>query len=410
VGKLLRLVVLVAVTSLLVAGVVVTVPTVVRAVYRHGSTTVADALPPLTSSYSEGSTVYASDGKTVLAVLRASKTQLPVKLDHVAPILIHAVLDTEDERFYEHGGIDLPSTIRALLSDSAGNNLQGGSTITQQLVKQVYLTPQRKLSRKIREAVIANRLEKLYTKNQILDAYLNTIYLGSGAYGVEAAAKAYWSETAAQLTLPQAALLAGLIQAPSGYDPIADPAAARARRTQVLGRMLHYKTIDRAQYRRANAAALPTTVTIKPVEISGPNGYYVAQVENQLLGPNSPLGATVDERRQVLFEGGLKIYTNLNLGAEAQAQAAVATETPVNSQGYVENLVSIDPSTGDVTALVAGPDYAVNSFDVVTQGHRQPGSGFKIFTLLAALQAGDSILDPVDGTAPCAIPIPGNNG
>ncbi len=408
--KLLRLVLLLGITGVLVAGVVVTIPTVVRDIYRHGSTTVAAVLPPLTSTFADGSTVYAADGTTVLAVLRASKTQLPVQLSAVAPILIHAVLDTEDERFYQHGGIDLPSTIRALLSDSAGNSLQGGSTITQQLVKQVYLTPQRKLSRKIREAVIADRLEKLYTKNQILDAYLNTIYLGSGAYGVEAAAEAYWSEKASQVTIPQAALLAGLIQAPSGYDPVTNPAAARARRTEVLGRMLHYHTIDRAQYDSANATALPTTGAITPAPLSGPYGYYVAQVESQLLGPGSPLGATRDERSQVLFEGGLSIYTNLDLPAEAEAQRAVAAETPYNTGGYVENLVSIDPSSGNVTTLVAGPDYATNQFDVVTEGHRQPGSGFKIFTLLAALQAGDNVLDPVDGKSPCAIPFPGNDG
>jgi membrane peptidoglycan carboxypeptidase len=410
VRKLLRLVLLIAVTSLIVTGVAVAVPVAVRGIYRNGSISVANALAPLTSSFDEGSTVYAADGRTVLATLRASKTQLPVKLSAVSPLLIHAVLDTEDERFYQHGGIDFPSTIRALLNDSNGNSLQGGSTITQQLVKQVYLNSQRKLSRKIREAVIADRLEKLYTKNQILDAYLNTIYLGSGAYGVEAAAEGYWGEPASKLTLPQAALLAGLIQAPSGYDPIVYPAAARARRGQVLARMLHYKTITKAQENAANAAPLPTSVTIKPVQLQGIDGYYVAQVEAQLLGAKSPLGSTPAAREEALFDGGLKIYTNLRPIAQSEAEAAVVAGTPANTEGLEENLVSIDPTTGNVIAMIAGQDYAHHPEDVVTQGREQPGSGFKIFTLLAALQDGDSILDPVDGTSPCAIPFPGNDG
>jgi membrane peptidoglycan carboxypeptidase len=409
-----RLLLLVAAASLLVACAATTVPTVVLGIYRHGSTTVAAPLAPLSSKTDEGSTIYAANGTTVLATLRGSRTELPVKLTAIAPILIHAVLDTEDERFYEHGGIDLPSTLRAFFSDSAGHSLQGGSTIAQQLVKQEYLNSQRTLSRKLREAVIANRLEKLYTKNQILDTYLNIIYLGSGAYGVQAAAETYWGETAAQLTLPQAALLAGLIQAPSGYDPINYPAAARVRRSQVLGRMLHYHTITRSEYNTANAAPLPTSVatpTTAPTQLTGIDGYYVAQVENQLLNdPHSPLGATFAERKHALFDGGLKIYTNLDPTAQAQAEAAVTANTPANTQGIEESLVAINPANGNVTAMIAGQNYATSPLDVVTQGREQPGSGFKIFTLLAALEAGDSILDPVDGTSPCAIPFPGNDG
>jgi membrane peptidoglycan carboxypeptidase len=410
VRKLLRLVALVALMSLIVTGVVVTVPSVVRGIYRGGSSTVAAALTPLTSTFDEGSTVYASDNKTVLAVLRASRTQLPVQLSAVAPILIKAVLDTEDERFYEHGGIDLPSTIRALLNNSEGNNLQGGSTITQQLVKQVYVGSRRNVTRKLREAVIADRLEKLYTKDQILNAYLNTIYLGSGAYGVEAAAEAYWGETAAQLTLPQAALLAGLIQAPSGDDPVNFPANARARRAEVLARMVHYKTITQAESNAANAKALPTSATITPQRLTGIDGYYVEQVETQLLSAGSPLGSTLDQREALLFDGGLKIYTNLNVGNQAQAEAAVLAGTPANTQGLQEALVAMNPANGNVLAMIAGQNYAKHPLDIVTQGREQPGSGFKIFTLLAALKAGDTIADPVDGTAPCAIGFPGNTG
>ncbi|HLH46865.1 MAG TPA: transglycosylase domain-containing protein [Acidimicrobiales bacterium] len=407
--SLVRLVVAIAAGAVAIAAVAITVPLVVRGVYRHGSSTLADRLAPLTAVTDKGSTVYAANGQ-VLAVLHSSVTREPVALSAIPKILVHAVLDTEDERFYEHGGIDVPSMVRALLNDSQGGGLQGGSTITQQLVKQVYLTSQRTISRKIREAVIANRLQRRYSKNQILNAYLNTVYLGSGAYGVQAATETYWHEKVGKVTLPQAALLAGLIQNPSGYDPVANPAGARYRRGQVLSRMVHYHTITPAAAAKANAAPLPTKANVHPAKgLSGVDGYYVAQVERQLLAAGSPLGSSPSERYAALFNGGLKIYTNLDPTLQNDAETAVREITPANSSGYQEALVSIQPSTGEVEALIAGQNYAKEQFDVVTQGLRQPGSGFKIFTLLAALEHGDSIFDPVDGTSPCAIPFPGND-
>jgi membrane peptidoglycan carboxypeptidase len=411
VRRLLRFVAAMVAGVALVAVATVTVPMMGRDIYRHAATTVAEPIPPLSTVTEEGSTVYAADG-SVLAKLQPVQTRKPVKLWAISKILIKAVLDTEDRRFYQHGGIDFPSTIRAFLSDSSGGDFQGGSTITQQLVKQVYLTSARKLSRKVREAVIANRLEKLYTKRQILNAYLNIIYLGSGSYGVEAAAEAYWGVRARRVTLPEAALLAGLIQAPSGYDPIADPAAARTRRGQVLTRMLHYHDITRAQYRRANAAPLPTSVTTEQQPLKGLDAYYVAQVESVLLGPGSPLGSTPAQRSAALLGGGLQIYTNLSPTAQAQAEAAVLAETPpdATSQGIEENLVSIQPTTGAVTALIGGQNYQTQQKDPATSASFQAGSGFKIFTLLAALEHGESVNDEVDASAPCSVPFPQNLG
>ena len=174
-----------------------------------------------------------------------------MSLDQIRPILVQAVLDTEDHSFWDHGGIDVESVVRAALADvNAGSAVQGGSTIAQQLVKTTYLTDQKTLSRKIREAVLAERLEEKYTKSEILDAYLNLVYLGSGAYGVEAASKEYFNEDADKVNLAQAALLAGLIQAPSGYDPLTNPVGARERRSQVLSRMVFYKSITPAASRR----------------------------------------------------------------------------------------------------------------------------------------------------------------
>ncbi|MGH9122100.1 MAG: transglycosylase domain-containing protein [Acidimicrobiales bacterium] len=369
----------------------------------------AAPLAKLSTAGAEGSTVYASDGTTVIAVLHASVTRTPIALSAVAPILQRAVLATEDERFYLHGGVDLLSTLRALISDTGGGALQGGSTITQQLVKQLYLTSERTLSRKIKEAVLADRLEQHYTKNQILDAYLNTIYLGNGAYGVQAAAATYFDLSAKQLDLPQAALLAGMIQDPVGDDPIAQTTSARSRRSEVLQRMVHYHVITQAQSNAANDAPLPTALNLPPsLNAIGPNAYYVSQVQSDLLSNNSPLGGNYTERYNALFEGGLKIITNLNPVDQAAAESAVTGDTPQNSGGFEEALVSIDPTNGKVVAMVGGPGYAQSKFDVVTQGHRQAGSGFKIFTLIGALEQGYSPYDIVNATAPCAISFPGN--
>ncbi len=408
----LRLIGLVAAAAVVVAGLAIGVPVAVRGVTRHAETSVANSIQPLTNVTELGSTVYAADGKTVIATLQAAVTRVPVRLDQVSRTLVHAVLDTEDHRFYQHGGIDFPSALRALLHNSSSGGLQGGSTITQQLVKNLYTNDKRNLARKIKEAVLSNRLQKHYTKNQILDAYLNTVYLGNGAYGVEAAAKAYWGKKARYLGVADSALLAGLIQAPSGYDPISNPAAARIRRTEVLGRMLVYHDITQQQYRQADRSPLPTHAAAPKVQLAGVDGYYVREVINQLLDdPKSPLGATFAGRYAALFEGGLKITTNLDPTAQAKADAAVLADTPANSQGYEQNLVAIDPTTGGVRAMIAGQSYTpANSENVITQGERQPGSGFKIFTLLAGLEAGQSIYDKVDASAPCAIPFPGNTG
>ncbi len=403
-----RLVAALTAGAVVVSAAIVVLPLALRGIWRHGVTSAPRPIAPLASSFEGGSTVYAANG-AVLAYLNASVTRLPVRLNAVPKILVEAVLDTEDHRYYLHGAVDVPSEIRALLHDSLGGGLQGGSDITQQLVKQVYLDPKRTLTRKIREAFVAIRLQKLYTKNQILDAYLNTIYLGAGAYRVGAAAEAYWGERIGQVSLPQAALLAGLIQDPSGYDPVYSPVLARDRRQFVLQRMLYYRDITRAQYLAAGATPLPTSERTIPEQLKGVDGYYVSQVEAQLLGPSSPLGATPAERYAAVFEGGLKIYTNLRPALQRDAVTAVADITPTNSGGFRQALVSINPSDGAVVAMVPGTDYSKEKFDVVTQGLRQPGSGFKIFTLLPALEAGDSIYDPLDATSPCAIPFPGND-
>jgi len=410
VSRVVRLVAIVGASALVFTGVLFGLATVGSGLLHHTATADAVPLPPLSSEDAlGGSTVYAADGSTVLAVLHASEERKPVQLSQISKVLITAVLDTEDHRFFLHGGFDIPSTIRALADDSSGQGgIQGGSTITQQLVKLTYLTSERKVSRKIKEAVLADRLERQYTKDQILDAYLNTIYLGNGAYGVEAAANVYFNEHASQLNLGQAALLAGLIQNPSGYDPVLAPAAARNRRSEVLSRIVHYGDATAAQAAAVNRTPLPTPIP-PPIVGDRITDYYVQQVQTELLSANSPLGGSYDQRYQALFEGGLKIYTNLQPTIQAAAEQAVAADTPANSRGFEEATATIDPTTGKVLAMVGGVGTNNSDFDIVTQGTRQPGSGFKVFTLLAALQAGYSVYDTVDSESPCAIAFPGDD-
>jgi penicillin-binding protein 1A len=413
--RLLYLLAVIAGVGVLMSGMIVAFAAIGGKAVHGVATAQEISLPPITNRLQEPSTVYADDGQTVLATLSGPEFRQPVALSQVSKTLVTAVLDTEDHGFYLHGGFDVPSIVRAFVDDAQGTGLQGGSTIPQQLVKQLYLTSERTLSRKIREAVLADRLEQRYSKDQILQAYLNTIYLGSGAYGVQAAAQTYFGVPASRLTLPEAALLAGMIQNPNGYDPILQPAAARDRRKEVLDRMAVLHDITPAQSAAADRTPLPTVIatTASPtvIEKDPVAGYYVNQVKNFLLDGSQILGTTYAERYNALFEGGLKIVTNLDPGMQAAAEQAVNTDTPTNSQGYEEGLVSVEPGTGKVRALVGGTGATgtnAQQFDVVTQGTRQPGSGFKLFTLLAALQQGYSVYDTVDSHGPCGILFPGN--
>lgn len=410
--RLLRLLAVTSGAAILFSGSVVAIAAISGNALHHVASAQELPLPPIDSRLQEPSTVYADDGKTVLATLNGPEFRQPIALSKVSKTLVTAVIDTEDHGFYVHGGFDVPAIVRALVSDAQGSGLQGGSTIPQQLVKQLYLTSVRTLNRKIREAVLADRLEQKYSKDQILQAYLNTIYLGEGAYGVQAAAETYFGESAGRLNLAQSALLAGMIQDPNGYDPTLQPVAARTRRQEVLQRMVIDHDITSAQAAAAEKVALPTVIVNNAnstvVEQDPVAGYYVNEVKNFLLDDSDALGTTYAERYEALFEGGLKIITNLDPNMQQAAEQAVANDTPSNSSGFEEGLVSIDPSNGAVRALVGGTGAKVQQFDVMTQGRRQPGSGFKLFTLLSALEQGYSVYDTIDGQGPCAILFPGN--
>jgi penicillin-binding protein 1A len=367
---------------------------------KGGKDDLAKSLRPL----SERSVVLARDGST-LAVLHAEENRVPIKLSDVPPNVAKAVVDIEDDRFYEHGGIDLRSLGRALATNiSAGGVRQGGSTITQQLVKNSLLSPKQDVHRKLKEAVLSMRLESQMSKNQILERYLNTVYFGNGAYGIEAAAENYYGEKVGELTTAQGALLAGLIQNPVYYDPFRFPEVAKTRRAEVADRMAQLHHISSDEATQIKDTPLPAAAVVQPTEKLD---YFADKVKQILLGNNSPLGGTPQDRYQEVFNGGLRIHTTLDPKLQQVALQKINANLPDTNGKFTAALVSMDPTNGAVRALVGGPGFDQAQYDIVTDGARQPGSSFKAFTLMAALEQGHSPNDIVDGTAPCPIPNPG---
>ena len=352
---------------------------------------------------SQPSTVYDRHGN-FLTLLKAEENRKPVALDAVPPVVVQAILDVEDESFYEHDGFDLKSTARAVFTNAdAGSIRQGGSTITQQLVKKTLLTDERSVDRKVKEAVLATRLEKELTKQQILERYLNLVYFGNGAYGVGAAAETYFNMPLAQLGPGQAALLAGLIRNPLANDPFRNPEQAKSRRATALSQMVDNGHLSPEEAERLKEEPLPT-VPNKPQERQS---YFLEAMKQRLLD-DARLGDDPADRYDALFRGGLKIYTTFDPQAQQVAEEVTRTGVPPpgrsNPMGAIAALVSIDPADGSVRAVVGGPGFSEqNKFDIATQGYRQPGSTFKLFTLLAALEAGYGAGSTVDGSGPCLV-------
>jgi penicillin-binding protein 1A len=286
-----------------------------------------------------------------------------------------AIVAVEDRRFYENNGIDYIGIIRALKSDvTTGGFTQGASTIEQQLIRNLYLSPQQTISRKLTEACLAVQLDRHWSKDRILETYLNDIYFGQEAYGVEAAAKAYFGVHAKDLTLEQAALLAGLPQAPSAYDPLSRPDAARARRAEVLKAMVETGDISEARYRRAVRSPLG----LHPHRVRGLAGetYLTDYIVNQLV---NEYGA---ER---VRQGGLRIYTTLD--AKLQNEATRSILGTLNRKNDPAGaVVSIDPKTGQIRAMAIAQTGKRISFDLPVDGRRQAGSTFKMFVLTQAVE------------------------
>src|SRR5436853_6144032 len=322
----------------------------------------------------QASVLLARDG-TRLGMLGASGARVPVPLPKIDPVLRKAIIDTEDRRFYENSGIDSIAILRALKSDvTAGELAQGGSTIEQQLVRNLYLSPQQSFSRKLNEACLAEQLDRRWSKNRILTAYLNDIYFGQQAYGIEAAAGAYFGVHAKNLSLEQAALLAGLPQAPSAYDPLTRPGAALTRRAEVLQAMLKADDISPSVYKQAVRSPLG----LHPRAAPGLGGQtYLSDFIT------SPLVDQYGAER--IRSGGLRIYTTLD--SKAQAQAAHAILGTLNrKKDPAGSVVSIEPATGQIRAMAVAQHGQKIAYDIAADGQRQAGSTFKMFVLTQAVQ------------------------
>ena len=344
------------------------------------------------------SVVYAAGGE-VLATLAGEENRTFVPLDRVPDITQKAVLAIEDAHFYEHHGVSFSSLFRAMFANvEAGDVRQGGSTITQQLVKNIIVGNERSVDRKIREAQYAIALEKEKSKREILELYLNETYFGEGVYGIGTAAEYYFGKRVERLSLAESALLAGVIRAPERDGPFASKPRALNRRNLVLERMADLGYIPRAE--AATAKALPLTFSRhplpKPVE-----PYFIEFVKDQILD-NPLFGETRADRAQALFQGGLRIHTTLDLKLQKAASEAVS-KVLTSPSDPAAALVSIEAATGKVKAMVGGSDFEKNKYNLAVQGKRQAGSSFKPFTMIAALEAGISPGYTLDTPSPVQI-------
>jgi penicillin-binding protein 1A len=325
----------------------------------------------------DNSLVYGANGG-LIGVLPAVENRTAVGRDAISRWMPKATVAIEDRRFYQHGGIDPLGILRAFVADvSAGHIVQGGSTITQELVRNLYLSREQTLQRKVVEACLAIKLARVWPKSRILTAYLNDVYYGNHAYGIEAAAETYFSVPAGRLTFEQAALLAGLPQAPSYYDPLHNPVAALARRDEVLHALWQSKDISEAQYA---AAAHDRDLHLRPspAYASG-EPYFVGYVENLL---QETYGAAT------VRAGGLKIYTTIEPRLQRAAVRALADELP-GRRDPAGAIVSIDPATGAIRAMAGvTPGTSASEFNLATTAERQAGSTFKPIVLAAAVAQG----------------------
>jgi penicillin-binding protein 1A len=337
------------------------------------------------------SRILAPDG-TVLADLHGVEDRDEVPLDAISPVLIRAVVATEDRRFFLHGGVDVASIGRATVRNiEAGEIDQGGSTITQQLVKTTMTGPARTVERKVEEALLALRLERSHGKDEILERYLNTVYFGRGAYGVAAASRRFFGVEPDELDLPQAALLAGVIASPGGFDPWDAPEAATARRSVVLSSLVATGQLRRDDARAAAEAPLGV-LDAAAGSAPGTAPWVTAEVRRQLQrDPDGrfavALGDTVEQRVDALFSGGLRITTTIDLETQEAAERAVAER--LDEDGPAAAIVTLDPASGAIRALVGGHERdAATGFNLATQGRRSAGSSYKPLVLATALERG----------------------
>jgi membrane peptidoglycan carboxypeptidase len=342
------------------------------------------ALPAITEfgALAERSIVYDSEGRQI-AVLHDAVNREETTLDALPDHVWQAVLTAEDRRFFDHDGYDVEGIGRAALANVRARGItQGGSTITQQLAK-VAVGTEQTYERKFEELLYAMALERRYAKHELLERYLNEVYFGTSAYGIAAAAEEYFATDASRLRVEQAALLAGLIRAPSRLDPRRDPEGAERRRNAVLDGMVDEGYLD------ADAAAILKALPLgvvppRPNQISEP---YIVEAVKQEFFANPAFGETREDRVKLLFSGGLEIYTTIEPELQRLGEQLVREHFP-ERDGVTAAIASVDPRDGRVLAAAFGRDFDAEQFNLALQGRRQPGSAFKPFVMAAALERG----------------------
>ncbi|HOF87813.1 MAG TPA: transglycosylase domain-containing protein, partial [Armatimonadota bacterium] len=337
--------------------------------------------------------VLASDGTVLARIFSPDQNREVVPLSEMGAFIADATIAIEDIRFYEHPGIDLRGIARAMVKNiAAGNTKEGASTITQQLARGVYLSRRKELSRKLQEIVLALELERRYSKDEILEAYLNQVFYGSNpnslqSWGAQMAAQNYFGKDANTLTLAEAALLAGLPKNPDGYDPYEHPKVAKQRRDQVLYNMLYHGMIGEKEYQ----AAINTPLTLiaprpRPTTADAHAPYFVEYLRtvemNKIYGRR--------DSYEMIYQHGVDIYTSLDPRMQKVAEDAVATAVERNKGRKIDDgaLIALDPQTGLIKAMVGGTSFTKDQYNIVTQGRRQPGSSFKPFVYTTALLRG----------------------
>ncbi len=429
-GKILLFLGVSAICGVLVAGLLVPAAAVTGS-SASGSIKFFDTLPAelKVDPPSQSTKILAADGSVIANLYLENRTR--VSLDDMSPHIKNAVIAIEDSRFYEHGGVDTTGIMRALVSTARGNK-QGASTITQQYVNNVINSSleaegkgdevllngvNKGVGDKLREMKLAIALEKKFTKEEILEGYLNIVFFNRDAYGIEAASRLFFSTTAKKLTLPQAALLAGVVNSPSFYDPISNPDNAKNRRDLVLKAMYTQGKIKQADYEAAVATPVTTKVT-QPRQgcAYSPTSPYFCDYVLHLLLNNPAYGADAKERERKVFRGGLTIKTTLEPAAQKAAQAQVDAAAGANPDKWGAALVSVEPGTGKITNMAQNTswlpakgkfdsqlNFNVDKFDekggdLNGLGGAQPGSTMKPFTFAQWLDEGKSMNTVVDGS------------
>ncbi|MFH1386526.1 MAG: PBP1A family penicillin-binding protein [bacterium] len=330
---------------------------------------------------SESTIIYAADGK-VLARFHREENRQVIPLSRISPYFQKAVIATEDPHFYDHHGLDFSGILRASIKNLIyGRVVEGGSTITQQLARNVFLNKKKTISRKLSEALLALQLERRYTKEEILEFYLNQVYLGHNAYGIESASNLYFGKNAAELDLAESAMLAGLIRGPELYSPYRNFKNAKARQVFVINKMLGHGLISEDEGKLAAISMMEfSPKNLKRLGEIAP--YFISDILQQL---------TEKYGEEMVYHGGLKVYTTLDINMQTAAESIITNFVSAEGSKYNFSqaaLVSIDPRTGYIRAMVGGANFYESKFNRVTQAKRQPGSSFKPFVYTAAIEQG----------------------